>query len=548
MEELQYRYDLLQAVNKKLTDSEKMYRMICESSDCAFLHFDFETGRVSSLGKWSLFFPFEIQSNSDYLFVLDYINENSLADLKTLFQLENTGAEKKSVLCLHRNKKQYLEFTATCSYTESDHIPVSKIIKITDISRIQLQEDELKYLAYFDPISNLYNRNSFVRKLGEWIREANENNGLVSIIHICIDDFRQISDSSGLVTGDELVQGLANFLKEYFAEHDNILLSRFYADLFYIAVKNPCGNTSVDSICDAFRKRMEAPFLLTNGTCLNITISIGVAEYPESARTTLELINFSEIALYKAQQLGHNSIVYFNTPILHDFLTTIEIDRKLKMAVEHKDFFLYFQPQFNAKTGRLRGVEALLRWIDEKGNSISPTDFIPIAEKNGSIVPLGKWVIEESIRIYANWKEHYKYPFILSINISALQFRRTDFVNHLLSILKLNHVFPECIELEITESVLIEDFKDVVGKMNVLHDIGIKVSMDDFGTGYSSLAYLKGLPIDTLKIDKSFIDALNKDDASKIITESIVTMVKKLGYETVAEGVETDEQLGYLKK
>lgn len=189
----------------------------------------------------------------------------------------------------------------------------------------------------------------------------------------------------------------------------------------------------------------------------------------------------------------------------------------------------------------------MIRWRDTDGKMISPSVFIPIAEKNGTIVPIGTWVMEESIKCFAEWKRNYASHMILSLNISAIQYKRNEFVESILSIIRKYDVNPEEIELEITESVLIDNFREITEKLCLLREYGIRISLDDFGTGYSSLSYLKGLPIDTLKIDKSFIDTMLTDQNARIITESIIYMVKKLGYETVAEGVENKEQFDYLK-
>ena len=207
-----------------------------------------------------------------------------------------------------------------------------------------------------------------------------------------------------------------------------------------------------------------------------------------------------------------------------------------------------FQPQFYAETGKIRGVEALIRWRDRDGTFISPSLFIPIAEKNGAIVPIGDFVLEESIKAHMNWKMKFDFPMILSVNISSIQYNRQDFVPKVISLMSKYNMKPEELELEITESVLIDDFKSVISKMMELRDYGIKVSLDDFGTGFSSLSYLKGLPIDTLKIDKSFIDNITTDNSSWIIAETIISMSKRLGFETVAEGVETKEQYEKLKE
>ena len=252
--------------------------------------------------------------------------------------------------------------------------------------------------------------------------------------------------------------------------------------------------------------------------------------------------------MLKAKKQGKDSIQYFDAPILNEFLQNISIENKLKEAVFSQNFVMNFQPQYYVKDKMLRGMEALIRWRDNDGKMISPAIFIPIAEKNGAIVPIGTWVLEESIKTFSEWKKKFDYSFILSLNISAIQYMRDEFVDNILGIIKKYNVNPQELELEITESVLIENFKEMTEKMCILRDYGIRISLDDFGTGYSSLSYLKGLPIDTLKIDKSFIDTSIADENTRIITESIIFMAKRLGFETVAEGVESNEQYNYLKE
>ena len=225
----------------------------------------------------------------------------------------------------------------------------------------------------------------------------------------------------------------------------------------------------------------------------------------------------------------------------------IELENKLKTAIRNERFILYYQPQYYTSTKKLRGVEALIRWQDEDNKFISPALFIPMAEKNGTIVPIGKWVVEQSIKQYAIWRSQFGFPFVMSINISALQYKEDDFVESVVEVMERYKVSPSEIELEITESVLIDDFEEVYEKLKALRSYGIRISLDDFGTGFSSLSYLKKLPIDTLKIDKSFIDTVLTDSSSRVIMESIVNMVKALGFESIAEGVEQMEQYEYLQ-
>jgi EAL domain-containing protein (putative c-di-GMP-specific phosphodiesterase class I) len=229
------------------------------------------------------------------------------------------------------------------------------------------------------------------------------------------------------------------------------------------------------------------------------------------------------------------------------FVYSIELEAKIKKAITDREFFMYYQPQYFTGSETLRGVEALVRWRDEEnGAIISPSTFIPVAEKNGSIIPLGKWVLEESVRQYSVWKEQFGYPFILSVNISALQYKEDDFVDSVMEVLNRYDVRASEIELEITENVLIDDFDAVSEKLKILRGCGIRFALDDFGTGFSSLSYLKKLPIDTLKIDKSFIDTVLMDPPTRVITESVINMAKSLGFETIAEGVEEEQQHSYL--
>ena len=399
-------------------------------------------------------------------------------------------------------------------------------------------------MAYYDSLTGLYNRNYFVRLLTEYVRRAQDEGEIVSVLLIDIDDFRKINDGLGIIVGDELVQQLGSFLKEMSCE--DIIVCHLNSDIYCMAIYDPTGLKSVAQIHERIQERMRRPFLLSGGQEISITVSVGVAEYPESAATALELIGCAEIVMYKSKDMGKNTIQYFDTPILNEFLQNVQIENQLKDAVHDNGFELYYQPQYYSGNKQLRGMEALIRWRDGSGRMISPAVFIPIAEQNGAIVPIGRWVMEESVRQFAKWRSKWEKTMVLSINVSAIQYMKDGFVDELMQVLSTYQVPPQEVELEITESVLIEDFDKVTAKLRVLRDYGIRVSLDDFGTGFSSLSYLKKLPINTLKIDKSFIDTVLSDAATRVITESIISMVHTLGLETIAEGVEQEQQYKYL--
>lgn len=542
MDELRYQLDLLKAMNQKLTSKERMYQMICDMADSAYLYYSFEKNEIITLGKWNDFFDFSVRDVKEITQLCDVVDDCFEIPLREVLFLEKSGGTDASVECMQKNKKVWLQFC--CKVIYENNRPTDKIIAIQNVTKQKSQNDELLYMAYYDTLTGVYNRNYFVKLLGEYVRKAYENSSIVSVLLIDIDDFRKVNDGLGMVVGDELVQQFAGFLKELC--DDDVIVCHLSSDVFCMAIYNPVGEHSVENIHKRIQKRIKEPFYLLGGRAVNITISVGVAEYPEAATSALELINCAEIVMYKGKDMGKNTIQYFDTPILNDFLNTVEIENKLKEAVFENNFLLYFQPQYHTGNKRLRGVEALIRWRDDDGNMISPAVFIPIAEKNGAIVPIGNWVVEQSIRTYAKWRKQYGIPFTMSINISSVQCGRDDFVDLIIDVIRKYNVRPDEIELEITESILIDDFDTVTEKLRQLRNFGVHISLDDFGMGFSSLAYLKKLPINTLKIDKSFIDTVLTDSSTRIITESIVSMVKALGCESVAEGVENEQQYKYL--
>lgn len=545
MDELRYQVDLLSAMNQRISKDEKMLRLICETSNNAFLYVDFEEDYIKTLANWDFFFPdVEIKEPKEIAKLYSQVEEKYVLPLRDLLLLEKTGLTADSSIFKLTDGKTWVECEVSVVYNERKN-PTDKIIRFKNISKFKNQNDELTYMAYYDVLTGLYNRNYFVRLLADFVRKAAEENSVVAVMFVDIDDFRKINDGLGLIVGDEVVQQFGQFLSSL--NGDQVVVSHFNADIYCIAIYEPCGNRSVEHIYKTIYERIRSPFLLSTGQEIVISVSVGVAEYPEAAKSTLELINCAEIVMFKAKGGGKDAIQYFDAPILNDFLQNVSIENKLKEAVFNQNFTMNFQPQYYTNNKEMRGVEALIRWRDSDGEMISPAVFIPIAEKNGAIVPIGTWVIEESIRTFAEWKRKYSSHIKLSLNISAIQYKRNEFIDSILSIIRKYDVNPEEIELEITESVLIDNFREMTEKLCVLREYGIRISLDDFGTGFSSLSYLKGLPIDTLKIDKSFIDTLTTDENARIITESIIYMVKKLGFETVAEGVETEEQFEYLK-
>lgn len=534
----------MNTVCKELSNDEKMFQMIYDMSDSAFLYYNFGEKTVKTAGSWNKFFNTGLRTSEELKKIGHCVEEEYAPQFEEFLFPEKKGIRKGDMTVRLRDGRTWLECEAAVIYDKKGH-PKDKVLRFEDITKFKRQHEELVYLAYYDMLTGLCNRNYFVQLLGKLLRKAEEEDKTVGVMFIDIDDFHRINDGLGIVIGDEVVQQFGQYLASFGGK--DVIVSHFNSDIYCLAIYDSHGTQEAGQIYRAMVKRLEKPFVLSGGQELFITAGVGVASYPEAAKNALELINCAEIVMLKGKARGKGSIQYFDTAILNDFRQDIDMENKLKDAVFHQNFTIDFQPQYQANSKKLRGVEALIRWKDEEGNMISPSVFIPIAEKNGTIIPIGMWVMEESIRIFSEWKKKYHASLILALNISAIQYKRQDFVDSLVHVLEKYGVFPSDVELEITESILIDDLEEVKNKLLVLKEYGFKISLDDFGTGYSSLSYLKGLPIDTLKIDKSFIDTVISDNNTKIITESIIYMVKRLGYETVAEGVETKEQFEYLK-
>jgi len=544
MDELRYQVDLLNAMNERIQAEERMYRLVCETSSDAFIYINLVHKNVKALGCFEDFFPgIELKDITDLSNIYELVEEQSVLLFRDLLYRETESVNGSKATFKLKNDNRFFEVEVNIIFNDKNK-PTDKIVRFRDITKIKYNNDELVYMAYYDMITGLYNRNYFVRLLSDYVAKAERENALVSVMFIDLDDFHSLNDGMGMESGDEIVQIFGQMLGDFKGE--NVIISHFNADMYCVAIYEPQGNRTCDYIYKTLLDKVKIPHKLMNGREVLLSFCAGVAEYPEAATNTLELINCAEIVMLKAKKRGRGEIQYFDADILNEFINSVSIESKLKEAVFSQNFVMNFQPQYYADNRELRGVEALIRWKDNDGNMISPSTFIPIAEKNGSIIPIGNFVIDESIRIYSRWVRDFDIDFILLLNISAIQFRTDNFTEIFLDIISKYDVDPSKIEIEVTESVLIDDFKDVVDKLILLREYGIRVSLDDFGTGYSSLAYLKGLPIDSLKIDKSFVDTITTDENARIILESIVFMSKKLGFETIAEGVENQRQFEYI--
>ncbi|MBR1861030.1 MAG: bifunctional diguanylate cyclase/phosphodiesterase [Lachnospiraceae bacterium] len=542
MNDLQYQFDLLKAMNKKIVESEHMYKLIVERASLSFIYYSVEKNKYYSMGNFRNLFGFEVNNTGDLERFFSFFDASKESRLREVFFSESYSANEEAIDILDSVGKRW--FRVVCSKIYEGEVLTDKVVKIIDITKDMSRSEELLYMAYYDSLTGIYNRNYFITLLDGFISDAKEKGDRVAIITIDIDDFKKVNDGLGMIIGDEFLQQFGSYIKEF--QNDRVIVSHLSNDIFGIGIYNPLGDYAVSGYINRIRNRLKEPFKMSTGQEVSVSVSFSVSEYPEAAASALSLINCGDIAMFRAKSLGNDQLVYFDAKMLDDFMSNVSLENKLSDAVMHHRFEVYFQPQYHADSQKLRGMEALLRWKDEEKGFIPPSVFIPIAEKNGAIIPIGNYVLERSIKQYAEWKEKYDLDFTMSINISAVQYKRDDFVENVIELIKRYNVDPQYIELEITESILIDDFEAVTKKLRELRDFGLKISMDDFGTGYSSLSYLMRMPIDTLKIDKSFVDSVLSDNSTRIILDSILDMSQNMGFESIAEGVESENQYNYL--
>lgn len=550
MDDSKYQIDLLTALNERLMASEKMYRHVTECTGNLFLHFNYKISpvKVELLGPWDDVLKEKIINHPyDESYMLNFIAEEYQDEFRVkILDAHRHNVEKYTYEFQSKNKHHWFSADVFVTYDASGS-PLEKIILFTDITKLKNTSEELEYLAYYDSLTGVYNRNYFVKKLRDICEDADNEKTSVEVLFIDIDDFKKINDSIGLLYGDELVQELGQYLNTF--NCNEITVGRFGSDVFVISVYNPCGSRSADTIFRKIQERLRKPFILSNGLEVSISITAGVAEYPDAGKTSFEVMKNAEIVLYEAKD-NLKAIQYFEPDILADFNKNASLEKELVSAVNNDDFVLYYQPQYFLETGKLRGVEILLRWPDKNNGGFmsEPSEFVPIAEKNLSIVPLGEWILKEAMFYYNEWRAKYHIPFMLCINISSVQLEQENFVEMLQKLIQIYEIAPGNIELELKEKLLGHNTKLISDRIKTLRGLGFNIAIDNYGADVTSLKSIKDFEIDTLKISKEFVNEAVKSDYAGIITETIVNLASKMHVKTVAEGVETKEQFDFMRK
>jgi diguanylate cyclase (GGDEF)-like protein/PAS domain S-box-containing protein len=407
-------------------------------------------------------------------------------------------------------------------------------------------EEKIEHLAYHDVMTNLPNRALFLERLGQVLAQGNRDSSIqAAILFADLDRFKTINDTLGHATGDELLRHMAARMRDVLREGDTV--ARLGGDEFVILLPRLLTAQEAAQVAAKSVEIMAAPFLI-HGHELHVTTSLGISLYPKDGEDVETLLKHADTALYQAKNLGRNQYQFFNRSMNAQAHERLLLENSLRKALERNEFMLYYQPQVDLRTGKTTGIEALIRWKHPEHGMIFPNDFIPIAEETGMINEIAEWVIKTACRQVSTWQKSgfIGSHFRVAVNLSARQLQLARLPEMIRTILKKTELKPEFLELEITESNLMADPESAIVILQKLHNMGIHITVDDFGTGYSSLAYLKRLPIDRIKIDRSFVNDIPGDENDVAIVQAILAIAQQLNMHVLAEGVETIEQRNFL--
>lgn len=411
--------------------------------------------------------------------------------------------------------------------------------------RIEKQEKQIQHQKYHDTLTGFPNRIRLLNSLEYEMKLCRLHDKLLSVLFIDLDYFQKINDALGYEVGDKLLVEISERLQQCVRPGD--IVARIGGDEFVIILKSI---TVLDEAEEVARQILGsiAELYKINDNELFVSLSIGIAMYPFSEDDANTLLKKANSAMKKAKQAGRNTFRYFTESTRKQLVSKFSTENSLRRALERNEFELYYQPIVHARTGRIISVEALLRWESPDQGFVSPDEFIPLLEETGLIIPVGQWVVENACKQGVTWNKMGINDLKINVNMSARQLLHKDLIKQVNDALDMSELPSHLLDLEITESLLIEDFKNTIHILDNLNDLGVSLSIDDFGTGYSSLSYLKRMPVDTLKIDRSFIRdiAVNIDDAA--IVEAICALSKSLRFKVTAEGLETPDQLEYLRR
>jgi diguanylate cyclase (GGDEF)-like protein/PAS domain S-box-containing protein len=460
--------------------------------------------------------------------------------------LERTGHWAGEMWQKRKDSEEFLGWIEMSEVRDAQGLRSHFVAVVNDITDKKRAEQELRYLANYDTLTGLPNRALLSERLGRAIVRARRQETRVAVLFLDLDRFKDINDSLGHAAGDRLLKAAATRIQATVGASDTV--ARLGGDEFTVVLEDVESLPAVERMAREILSAFSIPLEVDDRHEVSITPSLGISLYPDHALVPTDLLKFSDTAMYQAKAEGRNTYQIYNETMDAESRRRATILASLRKALDRGEFRLVYQPRMALADGRITGVEALLRWHSAELGEISPVTFIPLAEESGLVLSIGEWVMQEACETLKRWRSQGLNEISVGINVSVLQLLRGDLPGHLRRVLEQTGVPANRVELEVTESMVMQNAEQTTHVLNEMRAIGVSLAIDDFGTGYSSLVYLKRLPIDTLKIDKEFIGDLTRDPDDEAITATVITIGHSLGLNVIAEGVETEQQLAYLRE
>ncbi|MBL4710989.1 MAG: EAL domain-containing protein [Gammaproteobacteria bacterium] len=544
----------------QLGESERLHRYIVNTSpDIIYIldqegHFTFINERIESLlgfsneeivGKhYSFLVHHDDMEQAKYIFNERRIGKRAAKNIELRLKCKDDGGSRHFA-----NRTLPIELSAMGMYAGNGDMSnnyTGTYGVARDVTERKIAEETINFQAYHDLLTKLPNRALLNDRLSLAINQAKREKENLAVMFLDLDRFKNINDSLGHMIGDELLQQVSTRLKGCIREGDT--LARFGGDEFTLMLpKLQNGREDASKLAKKITTTLKQPFIV-DGHELYVSASIGIALYPQDGTNIENLIKHADVAMYHVKGQGKNGYQFYSNEMNEPYIENLSLDTGIHKALDNDEFKLVYQPQINLRTGEIVGVEALLRWEHPEHGLIAPAEFIPFAEESGLIVDIGLWVLKTACAELNRWRLAELPEIRMSINISARQLMEDSIVQDIFSTIKAYDIPGNCLELEITENAIMDDMDSIIRKLKELSTQGITIAIDDFGTGYSSLSYLHKLPIQTLKIDRTFLQESHITKGDNTIINTIVAMAKGLDLNVIAEGVETQTQLDYLRK
>ncbi|MDY6944945.1 MAG: EAL domain-containing protein [Pseudomonadota bacterium] len=472
-----------------------------------------------------------------------YVNPSRRAEFMSLVKARGSVSGFESQVYRKSGEVIWISENARAVFDEHGHV-VCYEGTVEDVTERKIYQARIEQQANYDTLTGLANRSLLQDRLEHGIRSAATFGTRLAVVFVDLDRFKFINDGLGHHVGDELLRVMAERLRSTVREGDTV--ARLGGDEFVLLINGQRGPDAVALVLERMLATISQPWASPQGD-FNVTCSMGVALYPDDGANADTLLKHADQAMYRAKERGRNNFQFFTAELNAIITERLDLENKMRRALEREQFTLHYQPRVDMRTRSITGAEALIRWHVSDEEVTSPSRFIPVAEEIGLIVPIGKWVLNAACAQNKAWQDAGLPPFVVSVNVSVRQFRQDNLVQTIAEVLRQTGLEARYLEVELTESAVMHDADQFIAMLGQLNELGVQIALDDFGTGYSSLSYLKRLPVDRLKVDRSFVQDIVSDADDATIVKTIIALGHNLGLKVVAEGVETEQQLEFLR-